>query len=843
MLKLKLQNFRRFTETQPIAFGPGLTIVSGPNGAGKSTLIESLSYALFGAERNAPEIVSDSAAAGEEPYVECELFVDGQSLAVHRWGNRAEVWLNGSQQVQAGPGSSTLATKEIRRLLGGLTREQFAATYVAMQGDTAGLVTEKGAQRRKIIEAVLQLDVLKEAAKYQQQRRGEFRNDLDVKAGVAISELSLNSTAWDSFKKKRALDTRLLAAQQFLFDVEQALCRREQEHEAALSSERHIEDELGKLQIKHDEIQGRIRELRDILPAHEAKEAQSHAFDPAISSLAGQILQVGTDLKTLQEQIKEAQSYSQAATEHTRVAAEIQKKKDRLAQLPLVESRFHHLERARQDLEDLDQDANKLAGADKALQDSERDEETKKEKWESLQQDPIAAEYQAWQAEKVRVDFQEQGWQEALQVLVDSPGSGACPTCGQTFSAHNVDKRIAHLRQWLGHTLPQLRNDLQTKESDLERKRSAWQLSKQKAYSEWFQAFQALQKAQTRVTRLHELTGKRTGLDRDLHKATDQWELLREAHAFDPSEESAVQREIERLSRVEQHLSEKAKLHGKLEELLARQSAKTTEYRQLGNERDKLLRDQNQVGYDSYAHDKAKQELEEAQGQVNSLERELSRSKAAKSNAAMAAEAAKEKVDQARRLQSGLRDALSAFQREDKLSELLEGFQAHFFGACVEHVVQRTRDLVLHAVTDQSILGIRFEGDDLFYLDASHHKRPVSRLSGGEKALAGLCLRIALAERAQTILGNGRLGFLILDEVLGALDEERREEVQRIFEDVLHHGLFQHIIMITHLDSLKHSWQANGLEVRKVDAKSSQVYSVRWNGIEGMEAQDEQPAK
>jgi len=36
VLKLKLQNFRRFVETDVISFPPGLTVISGSNGAGRS---------------------------------------------------------------------------------------------------------------------------------------------------------------------------------------------------------------------------------------------------------------------------------------------------------------------------------------------------------------------------------------------------------------------------------------------------------------------------------------------------------------------------------------------------------------------------------------------------------------------------------------------------------------------------------------------------------------------------------------------------------------------------------------------------------------------------------------
>ena len=68
--------------------------------------------------------------------------------------------------------------------------------------------------------------------------------------------------------------------------------------------------------------------------------------------------------------------------------------------------------------------------------------------------------------------------------------------------------------------------------------------------------------------------------------------------------------------------------------------------------------------------------------------------------------------------------------------------------------------------------------------------------------------------------------FLILDEVLSSLDDERCDAVQRIFADVQKRGIFEHIIMITHLDSVKQGWHANGLVVQKVDGKMSTVISV-----------------
>jgi len=44
--------------------------------------------------------------------------------------------------------------------------------------------------------------------------------------------------------------------------------------------------------------------------------------------------------------------------------------------------------------------------------------------------------------------------------------------------------------------------------------------------------------------------------------------------------------------------------------------------------------------------------------------------------------------------------------------------------------------------------------------------------------------------------------------------------------DVLQRGIFEHIIMITHLDIVKQSWHSNELAVEKLDGKMSTVISV-----------------
>jgi DNA repair protein SbcC/Rad50 len=160
-LTLQLKNYRRFVTTGVIAFEPGLTIISGLNGSGKSTLIEAFIYALFGPGTKGGQGIFDihTDSLNEPVRVECKLFIDDQEVHIMRFGMTAELRINSAIQVQGGAGSAKSVTARIIALLGGLSREQFERTYVALQGDTAGLVTEKANERRQIIEKILQGEV------------------------------------------------------------------------------------------------------------------------------------------------------------------------------------------------------------------------------------------------------------------------------------------------------------------------------------------------------------------------------------------------------------------------------------------------------------------------------------------------------------------------------------------------------------------------------------------------------------------------------------------------------------------------------------------------------------
>ena len=73
-------------------------------------------------------------------------------------------------------------------------------------------------------------------------------------------------------------------------------------------------------------------------------------------------------------------------------------------------------------------------------------------------------------------------------------------------------------------------------------------------------------------------------------------------------------------------------------------------------------------------------------------------------------------------------------------------------------------------------------------------------LSGGEEDLLNLCLRLSLSSLIAERAGHS-FSLLVLDEVFGSLDENRRDNVLVLLERL--QNRFEQIIVITHLDDIK----------------------------------------
>jgi exonuclease SbcC len=99
----------------------------------------------------------------------------------------------------------------------------------------------------------------------------------------------------------------------------------------------------------------------------------------------------------------------------------------------------------------------------------------------------------------------------------------------------------------------------------------------------------------------------------------------------------------------------------------------------------------------------------------------------------------------------------------------------------------------------------RMEFDDNYrvkLLDRFDDSYAIERFSGGESDVASLSARVALS-RIVAASGGNTLGFLVLDEVFGSLDAERRTNVLLALERLKRS--FGQIFMISHVAEVQES--------------------------------------
>jgi exonuclease SbcC len=124
-----------------------------------------------------------------------------------------------------------------------------------------------------------------------------------------------------------------------------------------------------------------------------------------------------------------------------------------------------------------------------------------------------------------------------------------------------------------------------------------------------------------------------------------------------------------------------------------------------------------------------------------------------------------------------LRTDLNNTLRPD-LSELASGF---------------LRDLTTGRYTD-------LELDEDYIATIVEEGEPKPVISGGEEDVANLALRLAISQMIAERAGQP-LSLLVLDEIFGSLDEERRGAVVDLLRNLA--DRFPQVILITHVESVR----------------------------------------
>jgi exonuclease SbcC len=769
--RLRLCNFRQHEHTE-LALGAGLTGIVGPNGAGKTTILEAIAWAMYGmpAARGSRETIRRRGAPPRSRVeVELEFSLGAHQYRIVRTLNGAELYQDGDPAPIAN--SIGAVTERVTRLLG-MTREEFFNTYFTGQKELAVMAAMSAPERAQFLSRVLGYERIRAAQDRLKERRSALRARFDaLRAGLPdLAEIDA--------AEARARE-RVATAQA----TEQAAAERAAAAESAVAEIRPRWERLQGLRETALKLEAELR-VADHQAGAAAERAERLAREVGEAGAAAHKLQAVVErlapLSALRQEAAALEREAEAHAVRKRLAAQLEEVRSHGAS---VEERLGRLP-ARQQLEAA---RAKVSDLRATLTGVTLDSENLRTAWVRDAQDAST--------KRQGLLDQYQELKEQRQRIVRAGPEGDCPTCARPLGAEYgkvlgvLDRQIEDVVA-NGNFYKQRIEQLQLEPRELDeadRRRVALEHELSDATSDagkleaLAQESAALQDERTRLTR------RVTELERSLGSAAGTYDQARhEALQASIRELEPLALEAERLRVVaERRPSADAELESAAAARAAAAAAK------------ELRAQLATLGYTEEAYRQAREAEAAAERARRDAELTLVRARGESAAAAEAVDAAvrrrAERAEREREVQatgvelalhqeldralSDLRTELNATLRPD-LSDLASGF---------------LRDLTNGRYTD-------LELDEDYGATLLDDGDPKAVISGGEEDVANLALRLAISQMIAERAGQP-LSLLVLDEIFGSLDEDRRTAVVDLLRSLA--DRFPQVILITHIDSVR----------------------------------------
>jgi exonuclease SbcC len=760
--RIYLRNYRVFEDELDLVLPPGLVGVYGPNGAGKSTLLESVLWALWGKARTSKEEVPSAGAHGE-CIAEITFEHEGHIYLVRRTISGANA------TVRAEAHCDGLAMSEGVRDTGryvhsvlGMDDGAFRASVFAEQKQLDAFSSQSPAERRKLVLALLgvtPLDTARDKARADARQTTEQHKRL---RGMLPDLEEAKVSAADA--EARASASATAAAE----DEKAAAVARES---ALAAKERFEKLDL----VRQDQVK--------LVLEGKAARAELDAANKQSDELASELADLAANEANLSELGPLA------------------------AELPAVEQRVQLLGALLASAKELGSlpevappptpDEQASAGAEKVAMEAR-------------------AELGSAGARRESAAAQLKVASEALARSALLSGEEDCPLCGQA----------------LGDAFAKVQSH---REAEVE----AAQMLVEASEAAFAEATAAADGASAQMARLSaETTAARLALGAwEQARARRETAALRLATALDvlasddavlatglgvsPGPEAvstALEVARKELSACKHAAQEASRLRGRLERRPQAELA-LAQARERVASTSVLVEDLRSrvraLGFEPEALVAAREALSEAEAAAKETDLAARSAHLGATKARAQADAETKRFAEAEAQHALLADLESASVHLGRTAELLNGFRNSVVASVGPRLAVQAAEL-FGELTDNEY--DRLEVDTETYglqICDSGVSYDLERFSGSEVDLANLALRVAISEHVRFQSG-GTVGLMVLDEVFGPLDEERKSRMLLALERLK--GRFRQILVVTHSMEIKEQLP-NAIEVVKLPGR------------------------
>ena len=770
--RLHLVNFRQHEDTD-LRFDLGLTGVIGPNGSGKTTLLEALAWAIYGskaARGNVDSIRRRSAPARARVEVDLEFSLGAHRFRVVRTLHGAELYQDNDPAPIAN--STSAVTERLIRILG-MTREEFFNTYFTGQKELAIMGSMTPTEREKFLSRVLGYERLATVQKRLAADRTVLRARLQAVESTLMSPDELAA-------EESAAAARLVAAQARAGGAKSAL----READALLVRIRPEWEGLQRLQerVRSLESDQRVAE-QQVTDGREAFTRLDRDLAEALAAHA-RLVELAPELAPFASLQGERERLDGLATKLAQRREVVGQSGEVRRRVEVIEQRLTTLPK----LEVVEQLRDRLIASRQALVEAERTAQERHTEW--------VRDIQEAQTKRQQLLDQYQDLNAQQDRLREAGPEGICPTCGRPLGGE-VREVLAELTRQLeeitfnGNYYRQRLDQLKTEPQEVIAARVARDRLKKDVtkLTEELSRLETLQ--QTRVTLANER-------QEHLARLVTLEALIGEvAEEYDETRHGAVRAAIARLEPLRREAERLEGIAERAQRLTTQASESEAELTRRELRVHDLRRQLEEAGWSAEAFVAVRDQLaaatesrQEAELAVVRAEAEVEASEGAVRAASGRRQERERRAAEARQLE---RDLMLNVELDRAFSDLRGELNDTLRPDLSDLGSRFLRDLTSGRYTE-------FELDEEYVPTIVEDGEPQMVLSGGEEDVVSLALRLAISQMIAERAGQP-LSLLILDEIFGSLDEERRTAVVDLLRRLANR--FPQVILITHIDTVR----------------------------------------
>jgi exonuclease SbcC len=402
---------------------------------------------------------------------------------------------------------------------------------------------------------------------------------------------------------------------------------------------------------------------------------------------------------------------------------------------------------------------------------------------------------------------------EALEVsqarvdrAAEADPSAACPTCGQPLG-EGFAAYVKHAKAEASHAKQELTQAKKTAE--------AASKAKDLAQRAWTRAKEAAERA-------GETAGERSRLATQIDTARAVLAAAAAEFGGDMPDLTAMQTRAQRARELSHEVSAVLAEKKHSDQAARDLEALDGKLGALDQRLEALTDEADELAFDPQAYRSAHESLSTAEEGLESTRREEREAVGALADAEKEATGLAGRLEEARQTEQRVGELRSDARYLERTAMLLDGFRDHLV-ARVGPELSREAESLFRELTSHEYDDLRIDEESLAIQIADGDSYfPVERFSGSETDLANLALRVAISTHLSRVSGAD-LGMMVLDEVFGSLDQERKDLMVRTMGRVA--GRFHQLFVITHSEQLKDRFPV-AIQVMKTGRRRSDAVLV-----------------